>query len=106
MPSAKWSQSTGPFYFVAPIPKGIYPRVNEDIPSAAGKTLFVAHERIDDSRAYETTKAVLEHIPEVAAAVAAAKEINPASAVLGSSIPFHPGALRYYREKGISVPAG
>jgi TRAP transporter TAXI family solute receptor len=96
----------GPFYFVAPIPKGTYPGVNEDVPAAAGKTLFVTHDRIEDSRAYEITKAVLEHIPELITAFAAAKEINPTNAVLGSSIPFHPGALRYYKEKGISVPEG
>ena len=96
----------GPFYFAALIPKGTYPGVNEDVPAAAGKTLFVTHERIEDSRAYEITKAVLEHIPELTAAFAAAKEISPTNAVLGSSIPFHPGALRYYKEKGISVPAG
>jgi TRAP transporter TAXI family solute receptor len=94
----------GPFYFVAPIPKGTYPGVNEDVPAAAGKTLFVVHNRVEESRAYEITKAILDHLPEVTAAFAAAKEISPTNAVLGSSIPFHPGALRYYKEKGITVP--
>jgi uncharacterized protein len=46
-------------------------------------------------QAYEITKALLEHTSELTAAFAAAKEITPANAVLGSSIPFHPGALRY-----------
>lgn len=94
----------GPFYFVAPIPKGTYPGVDEDIPAAAGKTLFVADERLEEARAYEITKTILEHTPELTAALAAAKEITPTNAVLGSSIPFHPGALRYYKEKGIAVP--
>jgi TRAP transporter TAXI family solute receptor len=94
----------GPFYFVAPIPKGTYPSVDEDIPAAAGKTLFVTDDRLDEIQAYEITKAVLEHIPEVSAALPAAKEMSPANAVIGSSIPFHPGALRYYRENGIKVP--
>jgi TRAP transporter TAXI family solute receptor len=94
----------GPFYFVAPIPKGTYPGVNEDVAAAAGKTLFVVHDRVEESRAYEITKAILDHLPEVTAAFAAAKEISPNNAVLGSSIPFHPGALRYYKEKGITVP--
>jgi TRAP-type uncharacterized transport system substrate-binding protein len=57
------------------------------------------------SQAYEITKALLEHTPELTAAFAAAKEITPTTAVLGSSIPFHPGALRYYKEKGIPVPS-
>ena len=95
----------GPFSFVAPIPKGTYPGVNEDIAAAAGKTLFVTHERMAVSQAYEITKALLEHTPELTAAFAAAQEITPTNAVLGSSMPFHPGALRYYKEKGIPVPS-
>jgi hypothetical protein len=94
----------GPFYFTAPIPKGTYPGVDQDVSAAAGKTLFVADERLDDDRAYEITKATLEHVPEITAALAAAKDISATNAVLGSSIPFHRGALRYYKEKGISVP--
>jgi TRAP transporter TAXI family solute receptor len=95
----------GPFYFAAPIPTGTYPGVDADISAAAGKTLFVADDRLDESRAYEITKAVLEHVPELTAALAAAKEITATNAVLGSSIPFHAGALRYYKEKGITVPS-
>jgi len=94
----------GPFYFVAPIRKGTYPGVNEDVPAAAGKTLFVTHDRIEESRAHEITKAVLEHIPELTTALAAAKEISARNAAVGSSIPFHPGAVRYYKEKGITIP--
>ena len=44
----------GPFYFVEPIPKGTYPGVNEVIGAAVGKTLFVTHERMAVSQAYET----------------------------------------------------
>jgi hypothetical protein len=76
--------------------------VDEDIPAAAGKTLFVADERLEEPRAYEITKAILEHTPELTAALTAAKEFTPTNAVLGSSIPFHPGALRYYKGKGHS----
>ncbi|MBA2527045.1 MAG: hypothetical protein H0V18_14880 [Pyrinomonadaceae bacterium] len=95
----------GPFYFLAPIPKGTYPGVNEDIAAAVGKTLFVTHERMAAAQAYEITKALLEPTPELNAAFAVAKEITPRNAVIGSSIPFHPGALRYYKENGITVPS-
>jgi uncharacterized protein len=60
---------------------------------------------LEESRAYEITKAVLEHIDELVAALAAAKGITPTNAVLGSSIPFHAGALRYYKEKAVTVPS-
>jgi uncharacterized protein len=102
---AKMVAKYGPFYYAAPIPKGTYPGVNEDVSSAVGKTLFVSHERMAESLAYEITKAVLEHTPELTVSLPAAKEITPTSAVLGSSVPFHPGALRYFKEKGITVPA-
>jgi NMT1-like family len=66
---------------------------------------FCHRRPIEGVSAYEITKAVLEHIDELAAALAAAKGITPANAVIGSSIPFHAGALRYYKEKAVTVPS-
>lgn len=100
----KMVKKYGPFYFVAPIPKGTYPGVDDDIAAAVGKTLFVTHERMALLQAYKKTKAVLEHLPELTAVTADPKEITLKSAVRGSSIPFHSGALRYYKAKGITVP--
>ena len=93
-----------PFYFAAPIPKGTYPGVDEDISAIAATALFVAHERMEEPLAYEITKLTLERADELVAAHAVAKEITLQSAVRGSPIPFHPGALRYYKEKGVTVP--
>jgi uncharacterized protein len=77
------------------MPKGTYRGVEADISAAAGMTLFVAHEMMEESLAYEITKVLLERMPELASAVAAAKEISLTSAVRGSPVPFHLGALRY-----------
>lgn len=96
----------GPFYFAAPIPKGTYPGIDEDVSAVVGKTLLVTHERMTASQAYAITKALLEHSSELISTLPATKEITPANAVLGSSVPFHAGALGYYKEKSIAVPAG
>lgn len=94
-----------PMYFAAPIPKGTYAGVDEDVSTVARAVLFVAHERLEERLAYEITQLVLERAGELVAAHEVAKEITLKSAVQGSPIPFHPGALRYYREKGIAVPS-
>jgi TRAP-type uncharacterized transport system substrate-binding protein len=47
------------------------------------------------------TKLLFENLDKLAAAHAAAKGIDPARAIEGMPIPLHPGAERYYKEKGL-----
>jgi len=95
----------GPLYFVANIPKGVYKGIEEDVPVAGATNLLIVHEKMDDNLAYQITKLVLEHTADLVAVHKAASEISLKTAVVGSPIPFHPGALRYYKEKGIKLPA-
>jgi TRAP-type uncharacterized transport system substrate-binding protein len=44
---------------------------------------------------------VFESLPELANAHAAGREISLEAAVAGSPVPLHPGAIRYFREKGV-----
>jgi TRAP transporter TAXI family solute receptor len=101
---AKMTAKYGPVYFVGTIPKGTYGGMETNVQVAALTNLLTAHERMDESLAYQITKLLLERTPELVAVHQAAKEITPKSAVVGSPIPFHPGALRYYKEKNIQVP--
>jgi len=95
----------GPLYFVANIPKGMYKGVDEDVPVAAATNLLIVNEKMSEELAYQITKLILERTPELVAVHKAAVEITLKNAVVGSPIPFHPGALRYYKEKGVKVPA-
>ena len=47
------------------------------------------------------TKLLFENLPELEAAHAAAKQIKLDSALQGMPLPLHPGAERYYKEKGL-----
>jgi uncharacterized protein len=94
----------GPLYFVRNIPKGTYGGMDADTPVAAATNLLAVHERFEEAMAYQITKLLHEHTQELVAVHPAAKEISLKSAVMGSPIPFHPGALRYYKEKGVKVP--
>ena len=101
---AKMVAKYGPLYFASPIPRGMYKGVDEDIPVAAVTNLLVVHERMNEILAYQITKLMLERTADLVAVHKAASEITLKSAVLGSPIPFHPGALRYFKEKNIKVP--
>jgi TRAP transporter TAXI family solute receptor len=94
----------GPLYFVSNIPKGTYKGIDEDNAVAATTNLLIVNEKMDENLAYQITKLLLEHTADLVAVHKAATEISLKSAVVGSPIPFHPGALRYYKEKGVKVP--
>lgn len=94
----------GPFYFVGNIPRGIYKSVDDDVLVAVVTNLLVAQENMDEKLAYEITRLFLEHTPELAAMHSAAAEVTLKSAAAGSPIPFHPGALRYFKGRGVDLP--
>ena len=100
---AKMVAKYGPLYFVGTVPKGTYGGMEADVPVAVATNLLSVHERMDEKMAYQITKLLHERTPELAAVHQAATEITLKGAVVGSPIPFHPGALRYYKEKGIKV---
>jgi uncharacterized protein len=101
---AKMTAKYGPVYFVGTIPKGTYGGMEADVQVAGLTNLLAAHERMDESLAYQITKLLHERTADLVAVHQAAREITLKSAVVGSPIPFHPGALRYYKEKVIKVP--
>jgi TRAP transporter TAXI family solute receptor len=94
----------GPLYFAATIAKGTYGGMDTDVQVAAATNLLAVHERMDENLAYQITKLLHERTADLVAVHAAAKEINLKNAVVGSPIPFHAGALRFYKEKGIKAP--
>jgi TRAP transporter TAXI family solute receptor len=94
----------GPLYFAATIPKGTYGGMDADVQVAAATNLLAVHERMDENLAYQITKLLHERTADLVAVHSAAKEISLKNALVGAPIPFHPGALRFYKEKGIKAP--
>ncbi|HEX2650225.1 MAG TPA: TAXI family TRAP transporter solute-binding subunit [Burkholderiales bacterium] len=87
------------------IPRGAYRQLREDQLTVGVFNFAIAHKDLPEDLVYEITKAVLEGQAQLVTAHPAAKETRLENWSRNSAIPFHPGALRYYREKGISVPA-
>ena len=91
----------GPPFVAAIIPANTYTGQDKDVPTAAVVNYLVTSSAVSDDLAYQMTKLIFDSLPELANAHAAGKEIKLNTAASGSPVPLHPGAIRYYREKGL-----
>lgn len=91
----------GPPFVAATIPAGTYKGQDQDVPTAAVINYLVTSSAVSDELAYQMTKLIFENLPELANAHAAGREIKLENAAAGSPAPLHPGAARYYTEKGV-----
>ncbi|GAB6393417.1 MAG: TAXI family TRAP transporter solute-binding subunit [Treponematales bacterium] len=89
-----------PFYTQFPIPAGTYKGVNGEVKTVAVKATFIVSSKLSEDTVYRLTKTLFESKAEIQTAHAKGAEISAEYAVDGVSVPFHPGALRYFREIG------
>ena len=90
-----------PFLAPAKIPANTYKGQTEEVKTIAVMAVLIAHPKLSEDVGYNITKALIENQAELASAHAKGKELNLQGAVKGVSIPFHPGAAKYYKEKGV-----
>jgi len=88
----------------AVIPKGTYKTLTEDHKTVGVFNFFIAHKDLSDDLAYRITKAVLENNDAMVKGHGAAKETVIGNWKRNGFLPFHPGAVKYYKEKGIEIP--
>lgn len=88
-------------YIPETIPAGTYGGQDADIPTAAVRNFLVSHSGVSDDTAYAMTKGIFEHLDLLTAAHAAAKRITLDASAAKSPVPLHPGAEKYFKEKGL-----
>ena len=86
------------------IPKGTYKQQTEDHKTVGLYNFAIAHKDVPDDLVYGIMKAVLENNPQMVKGHAAAKETVLENWNRNGFLPFHPGAIRYLKERGINVP--
>lgn len=91
----------GPPFVSVIIPANTYTGQKEDVPTAAVVNYLVTSSDVSDDLAYQMTKLVYESLPELINAHAAGKGITLAGAAGASPAPMHPGAIKYFKEKGL-----
>ncbi len=90
------------YYEGAVIPAGTYKGFNKDTHSAGVQDILVVNSSLDEQEVYQITKAIYDNL-------AALRKIHPSVKDLTfdnyrhSLVPLHPGALKFYKEKGIPL---
>ncbi|MDE0323296.1 MAG: TAXI family TRAP transporter solute-binding subunit [Candidatus Poribacteria bacterium] len=91
-----------PFFNAITIPANTYKGQTEPFASMnVGAMHLITAENVDENMVYEFTKTLYTHRAEVVKRHGAGKAINPKNVVKDTGTPFHPGAIRFYREIGI-----
>ena len=91
-----------PFYFSVPIKADAYDDLDKDIVGMnVGSMQLITHAKVADDVVYNLTKLMYENRSEVVEKHPAGKAINPKNVVRDTGTPFHPGAIKFYKEAGI-----
>jgi TRAP transporter TAXI family solute receptor len=90
-----------PYYVKATIPGGIYKGTGDPQPSFAMLATVVASADLPEQTAYVITKAVFDNFDEFKTLHPALANVKREQMLEGNVAPFHPGALKYFREKGL-----
>jgi hypothetical protein len=98
---AELVEKLGAPYVSLPIVAGTYRGQDADVPTAGVVNFLVTHDGVPEETAYLMTKSMFENLDQMIAAHGAAKSIKLEDAVTAMPVPLHPGAERYYKEKGV-----
>ena len=101
---AAMNKKYGDLYVEDAIPKATYRGMEADNKNATVSNILVTHEKMSDQVAYSIVKTIFEKRDELIRVHQEASNFKLESQKANATpIPFHPGALRYFKEKGAQV---
>jgi uncharacterized protein len=93
-----------PEFSLSTIEAGTYRQLDKDYPTIGVYNFAVGRADLPDDLVYQLVKAVFENQPRLVKAYSGASDTLPRNVVKDTFLPFHPGAVRYYREIGMKIP--
>ena len=93
-----------PFYSEFEMPAGTYKGQDNPVPNPSVWNTVACTASLDEELVYKLMKGVFEHTDYLQKIHPFAKYTTPQNAVRHSVIPLHPGAIKYYREIGLTIP--
>jgi uncharacterized protein len=101
---AAMNKKYGNLYVEDVIPKDVYRGMDSDNKQATVMNILVAHESMDDKTAYNIVKTIFDRRDDLIAVHKESANIKLENQKTSATpIPFHPGAMKYFAEKGIKL---
>jgi uncharacterized protein len=101
---AAMNKKHGNLYVEDVIAKSVYKGMDTDNKQATVMNILVAHENMDDKTAYNIVKTIFDKRDDLIAVHKEAMNFKLESQKQAASpVPFHPGAVKYFAEKGIKL---
>ena len=99
----KMREKYGPLYVKGIIPAKTYPGQDVDVPIAVVWNLLICNEKMKGDLVNDILKALFDHKSELVLVHREARWLSLEPQVEGSPVPLHPGAIRYFTEKGLKI---
>ena len=90
-----------PFYAKQGVPGGTYKGNDSDVPTVSVMAMLAARQDLENDIVYAIIDAMYADIDQLRKAQDKFKDISMETGLVGMSIPLHPGAAKYFKEKGI-----
>ena len=91
------------FYSVYKIPANTYKNQAEDVTTVTVKATLIVKADASEDDVYNLTAAIFDNMDAIAKEHAKGTELSLENATEGLTVPFHAGAAKYFKEKGIEV---
>ena len=92
-----------PAYKLVTIPKGTYPKQDKDVQVIGYYTHVIADCSLPEDTVYKMTAATFASKDNMASIYKELAKVSPEIMAQDIGVPFHPGAAKWYKEKGITV---
>ncbi len=92
-----------PGYTLNNVPKGTYPKQDQDVKVIGYATHIVASCKLPEATVYGMTKAIAANTQTMSSIVKDIRGLTPKGMAEDIGVPFHPGAAKFYKEAGLTV---
>lgn len=102
--AAKLIDAEGSFYTTYKIPANTYKNQTADVTTVTVKATLIVDANAAEDDVYKLTAAIFDNVDAITAENVKGAELNIENATTGMAAPFHAGAAKYFKEKGVEVP--